>query len=93
MQIAAIDRELIEHEPLDNARCQVQLGSNLRRMMVGYLQPQDWIRVIGKVKVESQTGAQQWKAHEIVKISTQQAMQYANQQASKQALCCSIGNG
>ncbi|MEO1388890.1 MAG: (2Fe-2S) ferredoxin domain-containing protein [Cyanobacteria bacterium J06634_6] len=82
MQVAATDCELTEDEPSESIPCQVQLSSALRRMMIGYLQPQDWIRVIGKVTIESQTGIAQWKAREIVKISPQQATQYVAKHAS-----------
>ena len=53
-------------------------------MMVGYLLPQEWIRVVGRTKVDAATGDLHWKAHEIVKISTQRALQYVKQQGTVQ---------
>lgn len=54
-------------------RQQIQLRRSLRRMMMGYLQPQDWIRVAGKIKVDHETGKTLWQACEVIKVSTQQA--------------------
>ncbi|MEM6598376.1 MAG: (2Fe-2S) ferredoxin domain-containing protein [Cyanobacteria bacterium P01_C01_bin.69] len=62
----------------------VKLSSSLRRMMMGYLHPHEWIRVIGRVKVDAKTGDLQWKAHEIVKLSTQQTLQHTKTQKNRQ---------
>ncbi|MGD1895519.1 MAG: (2Fe-2S) ferredoxin domain-containing protein [Phormidesmis sp.] len=88
MQVAATDSASasspVETPVGTSSLQQIKLNGALRHMMMGYLQPQDWIRVVGKVKVDARTGDPQWKAQEIVKISTQQAIQYAQQKAIQQ---------
>lgn len=84
---AITDSGALDHfSPETQSHHQIKLSGSLRRMMVGYLQPQDWIRVVGKVKTDKRTGEPQWKAREIVKISTQQAIQYAKKQADAMAV-------
>lgn len=52
---------------------EVKLGKALRRMMVGYLEPYDWVRVVGKGKLDASSGQMRWKAGEILKLSSRQA--------------------
>ena len=83
MQVASTDHDLPHGESLGlGSDYQLKLNGNLRRMLVGHLQPQDWIRVIGKVKINSQTGESQWKAREVVKLSTQQAIRHVQNVAN-----------
>jgi (2Fe-2S) ferredoxin len=49
--------------------CEILLGKALRRMMYRYLEPQDWVRVVGSRKLNKRSGQLEWKAHEIVKLS------------------------
>lgn len=50
----------------------VRLGKSVRRMMMGYLNPSDWVRVVGKCKVDVHSGDLTWKAQEIIKLSAAQ---------------------
>lgn len=34
--------------PAEPAECQILLSKDLRRMMYRYLEPQDWVRVVGR---------------------------------------------
>lgn len=43
----------------------IALSKSVRQMMLGYLSPDDWIRVVGKRKFDGKTGDWQWKAKEI----------------------------
>ena len=54
---------------------QLRLGKDLRRMMMGYLSCDDWIRVVVKGKVDAATGELTWKAREVVKLSDKQVSQ------------------
>lgn len=81
MRVAATDSGQINSGELH----QVSVGKSLRQMMVGYLVPQMWIRVVGKVKVDGRTGHYHWKAREIVGLSTQQAIEYVSQQKKEHA--------
>lgn len=54
----------------------VSLSKSIRQMMLGYLAPDDWIRVVGKRKFDGKTGDWQWKAREIVKLSADQIGDY-----------------
>jgi len=86
MRVAVVDESHAEVSLNDDPRQMVKLGKSLRRMMVGYLSPEEWIRVVGEVKVASKTGDLQWKAREIVKISTQQAIRHARERTKAQSL-------
>jgi (2Fe-2S) ferredoxin len=48
---------------------QILLGKALRRMMYRYLEPQDWVRVVGSRKLNKRSGQLEWKASEIFKLS------------------------
>mgnify|MGYP001791741703 CR=1 FL=1 len=54
----------------------ITLSKSVRQMMLGYLAPDDWIRVVGKRKFDGKTGDWQWKAKEIVKLSAAQINHY-----------------
>lgn len=67
-------------EPIEYS---AKIDKSLLRMMLGYLKPQDWIRVVGKAKIDARTGEWQWKAREIVKISEGQAIDYAQKRPQR----------
>jgi len=50
----------------------VRLSKSLRRMMMGYLGASDWLRVVGKCKIDAYSGEPLWKAQEIIKLSAAQ---------------------
>lgn len=54
---------------------QIVLGKNLRRMMYRYLDPQDWVRVVGTQSLNRRSGLMEWKATEISKLSAEQVDQ------------------
>jgi NADH:ubiquinone oxidoreductase subunit E len=60
------------HEPVIY---QIRLGKDLRKMMYRYLQPQDWVRVVGKQVIDKRDAQLKWKATEIVKLSAAQVQQ------------------
>ena len=55
---------------------QVVLGKQLRRMMHRYLEPQDWIGVVGYQGINLRSGQMEWKADEILKLSARQVAEY-----------------
>lgn len=79
MSVLATETESVS-EPVEYS---AKIGKALRRMMLGYLKPQDWIRVVGKAKIDAETGENQWKAREIVKISKGQAIEYARKRPQR----------
>ncbi|MEL6553169.1 MAG: (2Fe-2S) ferredoxin domain-containing protein [Cyanobacteria bacterium J06621_11] len=76
IDVATDDAQTVEPQQ------QVKLNKSLRRMLLGYLHPQDWIGVVGKSKLDPRTGNIQWKAREIVKLSPQQISQSLKSQVS-----------
>ncbi len=54
---------------------QIVLSKDLRRMMYRYLEPQDWVRVVGKRSLNQRSGLIEWKAAEISKLSPSQVDQ------------------
>ena len=57
----SLDQGLVTH--------QILLSKDLRRMTYRYLSPQDWVRVVGKQKLNPRNGQVEWKAAEISKLS------------------------
>lgn len=57
---------------------EISLGSSVQRMMYGYLAVGDWIKLVGKRKLDSVTGDNRWKAKEIVKLSPSQAQYFSS---------------
>lgn len=53
-------------------KIQIKLGKSLRQSMFTYLEPQDWLTVEGKGKLDSSTDEMVWKANEVVKLSPKQ---------------------
>lgn len=58
---------------------QIVLGKDLRRMMYRYLEPQDWVRVVGRRSLNRRSGLIEWKAAEISKLSSAQVDQLKHQ--------------
>ncbi|MEO1393692.1 MAG: (2Fe-2S) ferredoxin domain-containing protein [Cyanobacteria bacterium J06634_5] len=56
---------------------EISLGSSVQRMMYGYLAVGDWIKLVGKRKLDSVTGDSRWKAKEIVKLLPSQAQYFS----------------
>lgn len=55
---------------------QIVLDKHLRRMMYRYLNPQDWLRVVGHRAMNLRSGQLEWKAAEIFKLSAHQVSAY-----------------
>lgn len=51
---------------------EIKLGKSLRQMLVGYLEPYDWVKVAAKGKFDPNSGEMTWKACEVVKLSPRQ---------------------
>ncbi|MEL7535057.1 MAG: (2Fe-2S) ferredoxin domain-containing protein [Bacteroidota bacterium] len=66
----------IKSEMESSQKYAIALSKSVRQMMLGYLSPDDWIRVVGKRKFDGKTGDWQWKAKEIVKLSATQIDHY-----------------
>lgn len=49
----------------------VKLSKSLRLMLHGYLATGDWIRLVGKQKLDPDTQEWRYKAHEVIKITAQ----------------------
>ncbi len=64
-----------ETASLPSSTQQILLGSDLRKMMYRYLEPQDWVRIVGNQVMDRRSGQLIWKANEISKLSSQQAHQ------------------
>ncbi len=66
---------------------QIVLSKDLRRMMYRYLEPQDWVRVVGRrysrgvalPTLNQRSGLMEWKADEISKLSPNQVDQLKHQ--------------
>ena len=53
-------------------KIQVKLGKSLRQALFTYLEPEDWLKIEGKGKLDSSSGEMTWKAKEIIKLSPKQ---------------------
>ncbi|PZO22736.1 MAG: hypothetical protein DCF25_02150 [Leptolyngbya foveolarum] len=54
----------------------IVLDKHLRRMMYRYLNPQDWLKVVGHRAMNLRSGQLEWKAAEIFKLSAHQVSAY-----------------
>jgi (2Fe-2S) ferredoxin len=75
--------EMLDAEGNSSAKSapqQLWLGSNLRKMMYRYLEPHDWIRIVGKQVIDKRSAQLMWKATEISKLSSAQVNQLKNSQ-------------
>ncbi|MGC1307508.1 MAG: (2Fe-2S) ferredoxin domain-containing protein [Phormidesmis sp.] len=70
LQVAQADLDLEVEVP--DEKLQIKLSKALRQMMVGYLEPQDWVSVAGDCRLDPRSGETVWKAREIVKLSPRQ---------------------
>ncbi|NJN22433.1 MAG: (2Fe-2S) ferredoxin domain-containing protein [Leptolyngbya sp. RL_3_1] len=52
----------------------VKLSKSLRLMLLGYLTAGDWIRLVGKQKLDPETQEWRYKAHEVIKISERRSL-------------------
>lgn len=67
------DRSSLESsEPVEYS---IALSKDLQRMMYRYLEPQDWVRVVGTQSLNRRSGLMEWRAAEISKLSSDQAKQ------------------
>ncbi len=62
----------LEAHGIGTQEIQIKLGKSLRQTMFTYLEPQDWLKLEGKCKLDKITGEITWKASEIVKLSPKQ---------------------
>lgn len=66
----------VNSEPTaEPAECQILLSQDLRRMMYRYLEPQDWVRVVGRRSLNQRSGLIEWRAAEISKLPSAQVNQ------------------
>ena len=77
----ALDK-LIERPPVEHP---LVLSKDLRRMMYRYLEPQDWVRVVGTQALNRRSGLMEWRAAEISKLSLGQVEQLKHQMTLPQA--------
>lgn len=56
----------------ERENCQIRLSKSLRQMMYRYLEPQDWIKVVGSSHLNKRSGQLEWKATEIFKLAPHQ---------------------
>ena len=64
--------KLSEHQPVEYS---ILLSKSLRRMVYRYLEPQDWVRVVGTQALNQRSGLMEWRATEISKLSLDQVEQ------------------
>jgi (2Fe-2S) ferredoxin len=76
LSLAVMPHEASAEDPIhEPVIYQIRLGKDLRKMMYRYLQPQDWVRVVGKQVIDKRDAQLKWKATEIVKLSAAQVQQ------------------
>lgn len=63
------DKETVNHQTVNY---QIVLGKHLRQMMYRYLEPQDWLRVVGQQRMNARSGQLEWTASEVIKLSPHQ---------------------
>lgn len=74
-QMISLDVSLSDSSA-EAAHYQIVLDKHLRRMMYRYLNPQDWLKVVGHRAMNLRSGQLEWKAAEIFKLSAHQVSAY-----------------
>lgn len=52
---------------------EIKLGKSLRKKMQGYLEPGDWVKIVGRGKADSRNEKIKWKASKVARRSPSQA--------------------